>query len=136
MESGEIMNCPKCKDSMVVLELKDVEIDKCFSCNGVWLDEGELEQLLQGSKLGEEIIYSIIPHKKSKEKPVKCPVCGKKMTKILAGRSESIVLDKCENEHGIWFDGGELEKIIYMADFGVDNEIYGYLRQIFGNKVK
>ena len=129
------MICPKCKDSMVTLELNNVEIDRCFSCNGVWLDEGELEQLLQGSKLGDEILYSILPYKRSREKPVKCPICRKKMTKIIAGSSESVVLDKCEREHGIWFDGGELEKIIYMADFGLDNEIYRFLQNIFGNKL-
>jgi len=128
------MKCPKCKDSMVVLELNDVEIDKCFSCNGVWLDEGELELLLQGSKLGEKILYSIIPSKKAAEKPVKCPICRKKMTKIIAGTSESIILDKCEKEHGIWFDGGELEKILYLADFGIDNDIYKFLKKIFGTK--
>jgi Zn-finger nucleic acid-binding protein len=121
---------------MVTLELNNVEIDRCFSCNGVWLDEGELELLLQGSKFGDEIIYSIVPYKKTREKPVKCPVCRKKMTKIIAGKSESVILDKCEREHGIWFDGGELEKIIHMADFGIDNEIYSYLREIFGYKIE
>lgn len=130
------MNCPKCKDAMVALELNDVEIDRCFSCGGVWLDEGELELLLEGSKFGDEIIYSILPFKKAKEKPVKCPVCRKKMTKIIAGKSESVILDKCEKGHGIWLDGGELEKIIHMADFGIDNEIYKYLREIFGYKIE
>ena len=130
------MICPKCKDAMVTLELNNVEIDRCFGCGGVWLDEGELELLLCGSKLGEEILFSILPQKKTREKPVKCPICRKKMTKIISGRSESVILDKCEREHGIWLDGGELEKILYMADFGVDNEIYKFLKKIFGTKIK
>ena len=128
------MNCPRCKDSMVTLELNNVEIDKCFSCGGVWLDERELEQLLEGSSFGDKILYSIIPHKKSDEKPLKCPVCNKKMLKVIAGASESVVLDKCKNEHGIWFDGGELEKILHQADFGADNEIYKFLKKVFGTK--
>jgi Zn-finger nucleic acid-binding protein len=129
------MICPKCKVSMVTLELNNVEIDKCFKCDGVWLDEGELEILLQGSKLGDEILYSIIPSKQSREKPVKCPVCRKKMAKIIAGGNISIVLDKCNREHGIWFDGGELEKIIHLAEFGEGNEIYKFINEIFGKEL-
>ena len=32
----------------------DVEVDVCLSCNGVWLDEGELEDLKAKSKAGFE----------------------------------------------------------------------------------
>ena len=37
------MNCPACKNSMVILELNQVEIDYCTACKGIWLDSGELE---------------------------------------------------------------------------------------------
>ena len=31
--------------ALETLALQGVQIDRCFSCNGTWLDEGELEQL-------------------------------------------------------------------------------------------
>ncbi|MBT8387242.1 MAG: zf-TFIIB domain-containing protein, partial [Ignavibacteria bacterium] len=31
------MICPVCKESMVILELSEVEIDYCTGCNGIWL---------------------------------------------------------------------------------------------------
>ncbi len=40
------MNCPVCKEPMIVLELDEVEIDHCISCGGIWLDAGELELLI------------------------------------------------------------------------------------------
>ena len=41
------MDCPVCKDAMIVMELNEVEIDHCLSCSGIWLDAGELELLLE-----------------------------------------------------------------------------------------
>ena len=41
------MNCPVCKNPMVVLELDQIEIDHCLHCGGIWLDAGELELLLE-----------------------------------------------------------------------------------------
>ena len=39
------MCCPKCGMALETVTLQGVQIDRCFSCNGTWLDEGELEQL-------------------------------------------------------------------------------------------
>src|SRR5438093_899662 len=37
--------CPQCRQPMLVFELDGVEIDRCLSCRGTWLDAGELEQI-------------------------------------------------------------------------------------------
>lgn len=39
------MHCPKCGLELHTLTFKGVEIDKCFHCGGVYLDDGELEKL-------------------------------------------------------------------------------------------
>lgn len=39
------MRCPKCGSPLQEVEFKGVRIDKCFSCEGLWLDAGELETL-------------------------------------------------------------------------------------------
>jgi hypothetical protein len=39
------MKCPKCGYDLEQIVFKDVSIDKCFHCNGSWLDAGELERL-------------------------------------------------------------------------------------------
>jgi hypothetical protein len=39
------MKCPKCGMDLHTLKKGDVEIDTCFHCHGVWLDEGEMEKL-------------------------------------------------------------------------------------------
>jgi len=37
------MKCPKCGNDLEEMTYGGVVIDKCFSCGGLWLDEGELE---------------------------------------------------------------------------------------------
>lgn len=41
------MRCPKCGMELTELKFRGVAIDKCTSCGGVWLDDGELETLLK-----------------------------------------------------------------------------------------
>lgn len=42
------MKCPKCGGELKEKEFKNVKIDVCSSCEGIWLDKGELE-ILMGS---------------------------------------------------------------------------------------
>jgi len=39
------MKCPKCGMPLEEIPFGDVRIDKCFNCEGVWLDNGELERI-------------------------------------------------------------------------------------------
>lgn len=41
------MKCPKCGMNLEEIAFGDIRIDKCFSCEGVWLDNGELEKMQQ-----------------------------------------------------------------------------------------
>lgn len=39
------MKCPKCGMQLEEMTFGDVRVDKCFTCGGMWLDDGELEAL-------------------------------------------------------------------------------------------
>jgi hypothetical protein len=51
------MKCPKCGFDLETIQYKGLAIDKCFHCNGTWLDAGELEAL--GGK-ESHVLQSII----------------------------------------------------------------------------
>lgn len=38
--------CPKCGSDMAVENIADIEVEKCTSCEGIFFDRGELEQVL------------------------------------------------------------------------------------------
>jgi len=37
------MHCPKCGMKLVEIDYKEIKVDKCSECEGIWLDAGELE---------------------------------------------------------------------------------------------
>lgn len=130
------MNCPVChNEPMIVLELKGVEIDYCLNCRGIWLDSGELELLIGNDDETKEFLSSFVVDNLTTERKVKCPICSKKMEKILVGDEDNVRIDKCRNNDGIWFDSGELEQVLKMSKLGKNNDkILVLLRDMFGQK--
>jgi hypothetical protein len=48
-EAGEgvvTMSCPRCDGRLHQRTFDDVNIDQCDRCHGIWLDSGELEQIV------------------------------------------------------------------------------------------
>jgi hypothetical protein len=39
------MHCPKCGNHLIEIKYKEILVDKCSSCEGIWLDAGELEAI-------------------------------------------------------------------------------------------
>ncbi len=54
------LHCPKCGSELQTIKFKEVEIDRCFSCNGTWLDEGELEKIGHADSEKSSMISSLI----------------------------------------------------------------------------
>ena len=105
------MICPACKAQMIVVEYKQIELDYCPTCNGVWFDADELELLLGAIDLPVEDLVRP-PEETPSEKPRKCPYCRRKMEKVLTGPGGGVLIDRCRRGHGLWFDGGELDTVI------------------------
>ena len=40
------MHCPKCGEEIKTVRYGKIEIDRCFGCGGIWLDDGELEKII------------------------------------------------------------------------------------------
>ena len=38
--------CPKCGAQLIPVPYRGIELDKCSRCEGVWLDVGELDQVV------------------------------------------------------------------------------------------
>ncbi len=126
------MKCPACKETLVILELHEIEIDYCTNCKGIWLDAGELELMLEGEKEKAKLIQSLEIVEDIKEKKLKCPLCRDKMEKV-RHKEVNIITDKCIHNHGIWFDKGELETMVSAALPDGVNRFSLLLKEIFGN---
>ncbi len=107
------MICPACKTQMIILELDDVEIDYCHSCAGVWLDEGELDLLLdEKNENTSPVVKALKDGDMLESEKRRCPVCSKKMREVVLPLDPPVEIDKCPERHGLWFDKGELEEVV------------------------
>jgi len=129
------MICPVCNNSMVVLELEQIEIDYCIDCGGIWLDAGELELMLETESERNRIINLFKKAGPGKEKSYNCPICGKRMLKFDIGEEEKVKIDKCKRNHGLWFDKGELQKVVEFGSVDKENKIINLLKDMFERKI-
>jgi len=53
------MRCPKCGMELIEIAYKDIKIDKCSECEGVWLDAGELEAVSRLEKRGLDKLFNV-----------------------------------------------------------------------------
>ena len=135
------MICPVCKDAMIVIEYHNIELDYCNSCKGVWFDSGELELLLESHGLEEAKVFldGILNSQEatSSEKKRNCPICGHKMKKTAIDGQPEILIDMCHDEHGLWFDGGELTQLIkhlsgqHPPEHDPGEQVISFLEEVF-----
>ena len=53
------MRCPKCGMELREIDYKGINVDKCFSCDGVWLDAGEIDVLAKLDKPALDKLFSV-----------------------------------------------------------------------------
>jgi len=53
------MMCPKCGMELIEIDYKNIKIDKCSECEGIWLDAGELETVSKLEKTGLDKLLSV-----------------------------------------------------------------------------
>lgn len=129
------MDCPACKNAMITLEFADVEIDHCVGCGGIWLDKGELELLLTDPDEAKKLLTSRAAERNYTEQTRKCPICSRKMQKVLVGDSgRPVLIDQCSKGDGLWFDKDELQKIFDKAQLDRENKIKKLLTDVFGSR--
>ena len=135
------MICPVCKNDMFVVEYKQIELDYCQSCKGVWFDSGELELLLEagGLKDARQSMGDILrlPEANTSEQKRRCPICARNMNKVKIGGEAGVIIDACIQHDGLWFDGGEVASLIKIvaerssAKKETESEIMDFLRDVF-----
>lgn len=53
------MRCPKCGMQLIEIDYKSIKVDKCSSCEGIWLDPGELDAVSKLEKSGLDKLFGV-----------------------------------------------------------------------------
>ncbi len=128
------MKSPLTDEPMLVLELAGIEIDYCPLTHGIWLDAGELEELYEDGKEADELLTSLKKDEGNREKKIHCPICNKRMEKVLV--RNKVVIDRCSRGHGLWFDEGELIQVLEMESRDGEGKVIPILKEMFGHQLK
>ncbi len=114
--------CPRCKIKLQSLKIGTVPIRECERCGGFWSDVQTFEGICsnkeqQASVLGFSDSYVHPDTVRPAVSYVPCPDCKQLMNRSNFARSSGVIVDLCK-QHGVWFDAGELPKIIDFIEKG------------------
>ena len=52
LKESHWMHCPKDGQDLITVSLHGVQVEQCGHCNGMWLDAGELDELVKSDRSG------------------------------------------------------------------------------------
>jgi Zn-finger nucleic acid-binding protein len=102
------------------ITFKEIQVDRCTNCKGLWFDMLEDEELKRIE--GSEVIDSgnrVTGRQYNKIGNVNCPVCKCPMIRMVDNDQPHIWFEGCSECYGIFFDAGEFRdyKEKSMLDF-------------------
>jgi Zn-finger nucleic acid-binding protein len=118
--------CAVCGTPMHTIHHEGVELDACPAGCGVWLDPGELRQVVASEDQPRPRVQQLdelerargataeVMSQVASEAVRPCPRCGGALRKRDYPGS-TVVMDVCA-EHGYWLDAGELQRIEAFAE--------------------
>jgi Zn-finger nucleic acid-binding protein len=105
---------------MEVVAFKDVEVDRCTLCKGLWFDSFEADQLkdMKGSEeidIGDPEVGRVF----NRDDRIDCPRCKTGMIRMVDPKQTHIWMESCTVCHGVFFDAGEFRdfKRYTVVDF-------------------
>lgn len=118
------LSCPGCGEDQTLhsrpLGNEKVSILECHRCAGIWIGH-DVFQLLEEQALEREIGWNPLRETAATEKMElpdpgtslyrRCPTCSELMNRTNYSRRSGVIVDTCPG-HGIWFDHGELARIL------------------------
>ena len=117
--------CPNCDvllQTHLIDENRRLYIEQCRHCKGIFLDFGELEEIMEREirkteRYDLKRLHEVQNNPLIREREVrykKCPECKKVMLRINYKGRSGVIIDRCK-EHGYWLDGGELRQMMEWA---------------------
>ncbi len=113
--------CPRCSSEVMrSARFRELEADECDRCGGLFLASAMLDRLVSQRDHAARLHLALPVRPRHVESVVRylaCPVCQKGMNRKQFGRVSGVVVDACK-DHGVWFDGGELQAVLDFVSRG------------------
>ncbi len=107
------MQCPIHKEELIDVSVGKTSLNHCNTCSGLWISSDAQKLLFEHRKLNIPTLNTDALMKScSYSTRVECPVDG---TRTIIYIHRGVEIDICVSCGGIWFDCGELEKILNIT---------------------
>ncbi|MDA1264147.1 MAG: zinc ribbon domain-containing protein [Planctomycetota bacterium] len=116
----EDSRCPRCQTDLGLRILPAGSAIECPACQGIWLEPDDVGRMTREAAGGAYTGPSPGELPTPAEQPMAylpCVRCGELMQRRQfrwGDKAIGVVLDHC-GDHGVWFDGGELEMVLAHA---------------------
>ena len=112
------MNCPKCMSEMDRMSFKEMRIDRCSSCKGLWLAPNVLAELRKDTFMADYILDEgkvKVGKQYDEVRDIRCPSCESEMVKVTDQEQNHITYESCPEGHGVFLDAGEFTDLVHKT---------------------
>jgi Zn-finger nucleic acid-binding protein len=137
-QEGPARPSPATGKPMQAITVMGTVLDQCVDSGGIWLDAGELEQLMHAAKdstASIEDFISTLPSVKPTDTAIAegqpSPITGSAMQreKVLG-----ITVYRCPDSGGIWLDGRELDSVLRSSHQSLTSSVMDFFSMVLGRK--
>ena len=119
------MQCPHCQGEMRQIGYEGIVIESCDACGGEWLDHQELGKIVDRREkafsdeekraIAESTTITGV-NMQHYDRDLACPECHTPTSPVNYGGDTGIMIDRCEQCHGVWVDEGQLQRIQKLVE--------------------
>lgn len=106
------MKCPACHDELAPETQRGQTVDRCPTCDGLWLDYSELGPIVHSLPEAPSKSPSANP---PAGKPLACPRCDVPLATIEYAYNSRVFVSKCGTCRGTWLRSGQLDELAAFA---------------------
>lgn len=96
--------------------MKELEIDECRACRGIWFDKGEEDELFSLRRIPGRFLHKGDPPPRLRLVPEgerECPRCEVTLNTV---QVDGVTVDSCSGCQGFFTDFGEVRRLAEAAE--------------------
>jgi Zn-finger nucleic acid-binding protein len=122
------LTCPVCKIPLVTAVIEDFHVQACAQCRGVIINQDQLSFVIKSLRVTSNKIEDVLPLNRADLAVQRvCQTCGRKMDTHAYEGGGNIVIDVCIHCGVVWFDYGEIYRIITSPEVGINRRDMEFL---------
>jgi len=115
------LSCPVCKIPLVTAVIGEFHVQACAKCRGVMINQEQLAFVIRSLRMESKKIDNVLPLDRADIKTQRaCQTCGRKMDTHAYEGGGNIVIDVCIHCGDVWFDYGEIKRVITSPEIGIN----------------